>query len=90
MRETYLSSLRLAEQVLYGLGLEKAEVTASVEKFREYDEAALIRQHAIHHDESQLIQSVKDAAEELQGLFEADIASQGNKAEQREQARQSG
>ena len=90
VRETYFSSLRLAEQVLGGLGLDKAEVAASVAKFREYDEAALIRQHAIHHDESQLIQSVKDAAEELQGLFEADIASQSNKAGQGEQARESG
>ena len=90
VRETYFSSLRLAELVLGGLGLDKVEVAASVAKFREFDEAALIRQHAIHHDESQLIQSVKDAAEELQGLFEADIASQGNKAEQGEQARQSG
>lgn len=84
VRETYLSSLNLAQQVLCGLGLDEAEVVASIEKFREYDEAALIRQHAIHLDETQLIQSVKDAAEELQGLFEADIASQGNQAKQQE------
>ncbi len=90
VRETYFSSLHLAEQVLGGLGLDKAEVAASIAKFREYDEATLIRQHAIYHDETQMIQSVKDAAEELQSLFEADIASQNNKAEQREQARQSG
>jgi glutathione-regulated potassium-efflux system ancillary protein KefC len=90
VRETYLSSLRLAEQVLCGLGLDEADVLASVEKFRKYDEAALLRQHAIHHDESQLIQSVKEAAEELQDLFEADIASQANKSEQRRQAGQSG
>ena len=88
VRETYFSSLRLAERVLCGLGLDEADVLASVEKFREYDEAALLRQHAIHHDESQLIQSVKDAAEDLQGLFEADIASQGNKTEQHRQAGQ--
>jgi voltage-gated potassium channel Kch len=84
VRETYFSSLRLAEQVLCGLGLERAEVVASIEKFRAYDEAALIRQHAIHHDEKKLIQSVKDAAEELQGLFEADSASQANHAAQEE------
>lgn len=89
VRETYFSSLRLAEQVLCGLGLERAEVVASIEKFRVYDEAALLRQHAIHHDEKKLIQSVKDAAEELQGLFEADSASQASNAAQGEQTRHS-
>jgi glutathione-regulated potassium-efflux system protein KefB len=89
VRETYFSSLRLAEQVLCGLGLNKSEVSASIEKFRVYDEAALIRQHAVHHDETKLIQSVKDAAEELQGLFETDLASQAHKVEQKDQARQS-
>lgn len=90
VRETFLSSLRLAQHVLSGLGLPKEEVAESIAKFRSHDEATLIKQHAIHHDESKLIQSVKDAAEELQDLFEADIASQGNKAEQREAVRQSG
>lgn len=76
VRETYFSSLRLAEQVLCGLGLPKNEVAESIEKFRVHDEAALLKQHAFHHDETQLIQSVKGAAEALQDLFEADAASQ--------------
>lgn len=86
VREVYFSSLRLAEEVLTGMGLDRAEAKASVEKFREYDEAALIRQHAIHHDEGRLIQSVKEAAEDLQSLFEADIASQADKTAQEERA----
>ena len=90
VRETFLSSLQLAQHVLSGLGLEKAEVVASIEKFRVHDEATLLKQHAIHLDEIKLIQSVKDAAEELQDLFEADIASQGNHVERRERARRSG
>lgn len=76
VRETYHSSLYLAEHVLCGLGLPRAEVVESIEKFKAHDEAALIKQHAIHHDEKRLIQSVRDAAEELQGLFETDMASQ--------------
>lgn len=87
VREVYFSTLRLAEEVLCGMGLDREEVVASVEKFRAYDEAALIRQHAIYHDEGRLIQSVKEAAEDLQGLFEADIAAQVNKAEQKERDR---
>lgn len=87
VRETYFSALRLAEQVLCGMGLERDEVAASIETFRRYDEAALIRQHAVHHDENKLIQSVKEAAEELQSLFEADVAAQDAKAAKRERER---
>ncbi len=76
VRETYFSSLRLAEQVLCSFGLDKAEVAATIEKFNAHDEKTLIKQNAIHHDETKLIQSVKDAAEELQDLFESDIDSQ--------------
>ena len=76
VREVYLSSLKLAEEVLCGLGMSREEVVSSIEKFKTYDDAALIKQHAIHHDETQLIQSVKDAAGELQTLFEADAAAQ--------------
>ena len=76
VREVYLSSLKLAEEVLCGLGMSREEVVSSIEKFKTYDDAALIKQHAIHHDETQLIQSVKDAAGELQALFEADAAAQ--------------
>jgi len=85
MRETYLSSLKLAEEVLFGLGIARQDAASSVEKFKAHDEANLIKQHAIHHDESKLIQSVKDAAEELQDLFEADIASQKKHAAQERQ-----
>jgi voltage-gated potassium channel Kch len=84
VRETYFSSLRLAEEVLCGLGLERDDVAAFLDKFRNYDEAALIRQHAFHHDETQLIQSVKEAAEDLQTLFEADATSQAAKSEEGE------
>ena len=72
VRETYLSSLQLAEYVLSTLGQSKAEVQATITKFKDHDEANLLKQHAIHHDESRLIQSVKDAAAELEELFELD------------------
>lgn len=81
VRETFFSSLHLAEQVLRGLGLPREEVVKSVERFREHDEATLIRQHAIHQDESRMIQSLKEAAEELRSVFEADAASQHGRSE---------
>ena len=62
----------MAEKVLCELDHPQQEVRATIEKFRLHDEANLIKQHAIHHDESQLIQSVKAAAAELEELFEMD------------------
>jgi len=77
-RETFLTSLKLAEEVLCGLGMPRPEVVETVEKFKTHDEAALMKQYAVHHDETKYIQSVKDAAEELQDLFEADIESEAD------------
>lgn len=71
-REAFHSSIELAAGLLRGLGYDEERVRASVQKFKQHDSATLIKQHAIHHDEKQLIQSVKDAAEELEALFEAD------------------
>ncbi len=71
-RDTYLSSLEMARAVLQGLGIAEAEARRTVAMFREYDEALLLRQHAIYQDETALIQSVRQAAEELKSLFESD------------------
>ncbi len=73
-RDTYLSSLEMAREVLFGLGIARTEGERTVRLFRAHDEALLIRQHAIYHDESALIQSAREAADELYGLFESDAA----------------
>ena len=73
-RDTYLSSLEMAREVLCGLGIARAEGERTVRMFRDYDEALLKRQHAIYHDETALIQSAKQAADELRSLFESDAA----------------
>ena len=49
-RDTYLSSLEVAREVLCGLGVARAEGERTVKIFRAYDEALLKRQHAIYHD----------------------------------------
>ena len=73
-RETFLSSLDLARQVLLGLGVGANEASRGVATFREHDEALLLRQHAIYTDEAALIQSAKQATQELESLFESDAA----------------
>jgi glutathione-regulated potassium-efflux system ancillary protein KefC len=72
VRETFDSSLRLTAEILEAIGIEPEEARRTVETFRVYDERTLIKQHAIHHDEKRLIQTSKDAADELRSLFEAD------------------
>jgi glutathione-regulated potassium-efflux system protein KefB len=72
IRETLLSSLDLAKQVLQGLGIEEEQARSTVEMFKAHDQKTLLAQLAIHHDETKLIQTSKEAAQELQTLFEAD------------------
>lgn len=72
-RETFLSGLAIAEHVLRGLGKSEHEVKNAIELFKRHDEATLIKQHAIHHDESKFMQSTKEAARELEELFESDV-----------------
>ncbi|XXT15875.1 monovalent cation:proton antiporter-2 (CPA2) family protein [Sorangium sp. So ce429] len=71
-RETFLSSLEVAARVLEGLGMREPEARATVARFRAHDERVLQRGHAVHHDEAKLIQAARQAAQELEGLFETD------------------
>lgn len=75
MRETFLSSLEMARDVLLGLGQQVAEADATAHRFRQHDEALLNQQQAFHHDEAQLIASTRQAREELERLFEQDRAA---------------
>ena len=72
IRDTFLSSISLAEDVLQKLGVEAQAAAAAVKLFRRHDEETLLRQHAVHHDEEALIQSGKEAAQQLRHLFETD------------------
>ncbi len=72
VRETFLSSLRLGEMALEDLGVPPDEARSAVKFFRDYDEKSLLESHAFYEDERQLIQSARQSADELSGLFEAD------------------
>ncbi len=72
VRDTFYSSLKLAEDALMLLGVPPEEAVRSVTLFREHDERNLRETHAIYRDETQLIQSVQQSTEELMALFEAD------------------
>ncbi|PPQ28301.1 monovalent cation:proton antiporter-2 (CPA2) family protein [Rhodopila globiformis] len=76
VRETFHSSLKLAEEALEVLGVPPEEAVRSVTLFRDHDERNLRETLAIYRDEQQLIQSTQQATEELTALFEADQRSQ--------------
>lgn len=72
MRDTLLSSLFVAEQVLVGLGYDTHDAQKSVELFRTHDAETLDQQFAIRDDEEALIQTSVDAENELRFLFQSD------------------
>ena len=71
-RETFPASLDVARQALLRLGFRAAATEHAIALFRQHDEAQLEVQYAMQHDEAQLIQSAREAAEQLRDLFEAD------------------
>jgi monovalent cation:proton antiporter-2 (CPA2) family protein len=74
-RETFLSSVEVAHQALLKLGFTAAAAERAVTLFRQHDEDLIEVQHAVHHDEAQLIQNVQLATEQLKSLFEADTVN---------------
>ena len=76
VRDTFHSSLELGRQSLTSLGIDDAAANRAVELFREHDERTLAANHMIYRDEAQLIQSARDAADELAALFESDKPGQ--------------
>lgn len=72
IRETFLSSLRLTEMTMDQLKIPPAQAARAVELFQLHDERILAETYAIANDESRLIQTTQEAAQELQDLFESD------------------
>ncbi|MGH7117515.1 MAG: cation:proton antiporter [Acetobacteraceae bacterium] len=74
VRETYFSSLKLAEWVLEDLGVAREEARHTIALFTDYDQRLLEGTHAIYTNEKQLIQTTQQAADELAMLLDADRA----------------
>ncbi len=72
VRETFYSSLRMGEMALEVLGVPEAEAQRAVKLFEDYDERQLLETHSFYDDERQIIQSLKQSADELAALFESD------------------
>lgn len=72
IRDTLLSSVHLAGEVLKDIGLTPEEAEAATSFFLKHDNETLQKQYAFHDDEDALIRSSRDASEELRQLFKFD------------------
>ena len=77
MRETFKSSLALACMTFEALGKPPEVASQIIDLFARNDQELLKRQQALYHDESQLIQSTKDAHMELVALLEQELTAAG-------------
>jgi len=77
VRETLLSSLEMSRLVLEDLGIEPELAAERVEKFHQHDAELLKAQYLVYDDEAALMQSAQEAFADLERLFEADQAGEG-------------
>ncbi|HEX7964894.1 MAG TPA: monovalent cation:proton antiporter-2 (CPA2) family protein [Gammaproteobacteria bacterium] len=72
VRETYYSSLRMAEDLLERMGMDRLAVEKLVATFEKHDKTLLDRQFAVFRDEEKLVQTSREAAQELEQLLQED------------------
>ena len=93
VRETVLSSLWLTGEVLKGVGVDDASAKHTVDTFFVHDRKTLQDQHAVYRDETKMIQSATEAAQELEELLRSDrelAAEDTEPGEQAEEGRSAG
>ena len=83
VRDTFFSSLELARYVLEALGYDRETTDEHLRRFREHDERVLANQYPVYDDETALLQTTKEARDDLQRLFEVDT---GDEEEEEESA----
>jgi monovalent cation:proton antiporter-2 (CPA2) family protein len=72
IRETYASSLEMAESALEALGETPAAAREAVRRFRQHDEQTLAAQYQVKEDEEKFLATSLAAAQQLEKLFDAD------------------
>ncbi len=76
VRRAYFSSLQMTRDVLMELGDAPEKADDILTRFQRFDQETLLRQQAIHRDPERMRQSAKDAAKELEQLFDDDRRSE--------------
>jgi voltage-gated potassium channel Kch len=75
-RETFLSSIDLARQVLIGLGMRPRDAERTVRTFQAHDEKRLFEHYNHYTNQEKMKSLAKDAAKELEEMFARDAAEQ--------------
>jgi monovalent cation:proton antiporter-2 (CPA2) family protein len=75
VREVFFSSLQLAQRALEELGLPISDAREAVRKFQEHDEAQAKEQFKVRDDEEALIATARQAAQDLEKIFEKDAST---------------
>ena len=73
MRETFRSSLDMARMIFEALGKAPEKSQQIIDRFAAHDTELLKREQALYHDERQLIQSAREATEELGLILEQEL-----------------
>jgi glutathione-regulated potassium-efflux system protein KefB len=73
-RETFLSALELASEVLRGLGMHEREVRSTIDTFRAHDRRRLYENYKHYTDLEKLQARARTDAQELEALFAQDAA----------------
>ncbi|MEO8459903.1 MAG: monovalent cation:proton antiporter-2 (CPA2) family protein [Dokdonella sp.] len=73
VRETYHSSLVMAQQILEALGMPAETAKHRVEMFDAHDDELLKSQYLVYDNEAALVQSSKEALGDLERLFANDL-----------------
>ncbi|QDE38046.1 glutathione-regulated potassium-efflux system protein KefB [Luteibacter pinisoli] len=83
VRETFYSSLMMTRHVLESLDMAPEVVEARIARFRKLDEQVLRSQYLVYDDDAALVQSSKDALNDLQHLFEADAQEERERSDEK-------
>jgi monovalent cation:proton antiporter-2 (CPA2) family protein len=74
-RETYMTSLEVAKDVMLRRGRSPESVENALKNFRIHDEKILVKQYDIRHDEKKLISFTSRANKELESILMEDQSS---------------
>lgn len=77
-RETMASTLELSKSLLLDNGITVAEADGIIKRFREHDEMALLKQHAIRNDQKAIIEYSKQSVQQLLDAVAADRQAQAS------------
>jgi len=77
IRETYASSLEMAAAALEALGETPAAAREAVRRFRQHDEQTLAAQYQVKEDDEKFLATTREAAHQLEKLFDADTRPEG-------------